>query len=388
MSKLDYLIQERCPNGVPTHPIGELFEYQQPTKNLVSSTDYVQSGTPVLTAGQTFILGYTKEKDGIYKASSNEPVIIFDDFTTAFKWVDFDFKAKSSAMKMIRAKSKSQIELRYLFHWMGDHNFRPGEHSRHWISVYSQIQIPWPPLDVQKEIVSILDNFTQLEAELEAELEARRTQYEATRDRLLDFSADLVSHPLRKMIMELGSAGVEYKTLGELLGTIPRGKRLTKSELPEGGLIPVFHGGLEPIGFTDQANTAAMTVMVINVGASAGTVGWSEKPFWCSDGCYAMPHSDLILPKYLYYCALSNQGLLVERVRKAGIPTLAADSVLALEIPVPPLKIQEEIVSILDKLDALCNDIAIGLPAEIAVRRKQYEYYRNKLLTFKELDAA
>jgi type I restriction enzyme S subunit len=251
-----------------------------------------------------------------------------------------------------------------------------------------EIRVQVPPLEVQREIVSILDKFTQLEAELEAELEVRRTQYEVTRDRLLDFSSDLDTHPLKNMIRELSPEGVDYIPLRDLLVTIPRGRRLTKSALPDDGSIPVFHGGLEPIGFTDKANTPAMTVMVINVGASAGTVGWSEKPFWCSDGCFALPHSTVLSPKYLYYCALANQHLLVEKVRKAGIPTLSASSVLELSIPVPPLEVQIEIVSMLDKLDILVNDITIGLPAEISARRKQYEYYRNKLLTFKELDAA
>jgi len=192
---------------------------------------------------------------------------------------------------------------------------------------------------------------------------------------------------LSGLIRELCPEGVEHRTLGELLRAIPRGRRLTKAKLPEGGSTPVFHGGLEPIGFTDNPNTPGMTVMVINVGASAGTVGCSEDPFWCSDGCFALPHSTLILSKYLYYCALANQRFFVGQVRKAGIPTLAAASVLSLSIPVPPLEIQKEVVSILDKLVALVNDMSYGLPAEIVARRKQYRYYRDKLLTFEELAA-
>jgi type I restriction enzyme S subunit len=181
-----------------------------------------------------------------------------------------------------------------------------------------------------------------------------------------------------ELIEELCPGGVEFKTLGGLLGAIPRGRRLTKSNLPDNGSIPVFHGGLEPIGFTDQPNTPAMTVMVINVGASAGTVGWSEKPFWCSDGCFALPHSNSILPKFLYYCALDKQEFFVEKVRRAGIPTLAASSVLSLSIPVPPIKIQEEIVSILDKF----TQLEAELEAELEARRTQYEVTRDRLLDF------
>ena len=108
---------EKLLNGaeVKWMPLGEVTTYEQPTNYLVKSTNYNDSfTTPVLTAGKTFILGYTNEEDGIYKASVS-PVIIFDDFTTANKWVDFDFKAKSSAMKMITSKDESKVLLRYIY---------------------------------------------------------------------------------------------------------------------------------------------------------------------------------------------------------------------------------------------------------------------------------
>ena len=110
MTKLEELIKEFCPSGVKCEKVGNAVEYEQPTKYIVASTDYIDcEGTPVLTAGQTFILGYTNEKDGIYAASKEKPVIIFDDFTGAFKWVDFPFKVKSSAMKMLTAKKDVAI---------------------------------------------------------------------------------------------------------------------------------------------------------------------------------------------------------------------------------------------------------------------------------------
>ena len=93
-------------------PLGEVADYEQPTKYLVKSKIYNDDfDTPVLTAGKTFFLGYTDEADGIYKAAEN-PVIIFDDFTTANKWVNFDFKAKSSAMKMITSKNELEVLLK------------------------------------------------------------------------------------------------------------------------------------------------------------------------------------------------------------------------------------------------------------------------------------
>lgn len=110
MSKLDELLRELCPHGVEYKKIGKIANYEQPSKYIVESTDYNDAfDVPVLTAGQTFILGYTNESTGIFRASKLNPVIIFDDFTGAFKWVDFSFKVKSSAMKIITASNDVSI---------------------------------------------------------------------------------------------------------------------------------------------------------------------------------------------------------------------------------------------------------------------------------------
>jgi len=182
-----------CPDGVEYVSIGNVVNYEQPSKYIVKSTDYSDEfSIPVLTAGQSFILGYTNEIDNIYKASKENPVIIFDDFTGAFKWVDFPFKVKSSAIKMLTANSDI-VTLRYIYHVMGNIGYSSDEHKRLWISIYSAIKIPVPPLPVQQEIVRILDNFTEstaeLTVELETELEARQKQYEYYRDKLLTFPA-------------------------------------------------------------------------------------------------------------------------------------------------------------------------------------------------------
>ncbi len=188
MSRLEKHIAEYCPDGVPYRPLGEILKFEQPGKYLVSSTAYDDSFlTPVLTAGQTFILGYTNEEVGIYPASSDQPVIIFDDFTTAFKWVDFPFKAKSSAMKMLRPKEDAGALFRYLYFAMLGIDFEPQEHARHWISRYANFTIPVPPLPVQEEIVQNLNLFTSLEAELKDELAARRRQFDYYRRELLAF---------------------------------------------------------------------------------------------------------------------------------------------------------------------------------------------------------
>lgn len=193
MRRLEQLINELCPDGVEYIEINKITEFEQPTKYIVKSTDYNDEfATPVLTAGQTFILGYTNECEGIYPASKDKPVIIFDDFTGAFKWVDFPFKVKSSAMKIITAKEDITF-LRYVYHIMGHLNFSSNEHKRLWISIYSMFRVPVPPIEVQREIVKILDNFTELIAELTEELTARKQQYEYYRDTLLSFNQEQCS---------------------------------------------------------------------------------------------------------------------------------------------------------------------------------------------------
>lgn len=133
--------------------LGSLLEYKQPTPYLVKSTDYNDDyETPVLTAGKTFILGYTNEPEGIYK--DKLPVIIFDDFTTDSKFVDFPFKAKSSAMKILTAREG--ISIKYVFEAMQMLDFTIGGHQRHWISIFSNLKIAIPEIAEQQKIASVL----------------------------------------------------------------------------------------------------------------------------------------------------------------------------------------------------------------------------------------
>lgn len=189
MSKLKELIDKLCPDGVEYTKLDNILDYEQPTPYIVKSTEYNDSyNTPVLTAGQTFILGYTNEQNGIYKADKNSPIIIFDDFTTSFHWVDFDFKVKSSAIKILKPKLTFKGSFKYVLYTMECINFEAVNHTRHWISKYSQFEIPLPPIEVQEEIVRILDNFTKCTAELQAELQAREEQYEYYRNKLLSLN--------------------------------------------------------------------------------------------------------------------------------------------------------------------------------------------------------
>lgn len=157
--------------------LGELLQYEQPTKYLVSSTDYSDNGVPVLTAGKTFILGYTKESSGIY---DNLPVIIFDDFVTESKYVDFPFKAKSSAMKMLTLKNDNN-NLRFVFEIMQMIDFPMTDHKRWWIGEYCHIVVKIPSFDEQNAIASVLSS---MDEEILA-LEAKQDKYAAIKQGMM-----------------------------------------------------------------------------------------------------------------------------------------------------------------------------------------------------------
>lgn len=174
----------------------------------------------------------------------------------------------------------------------------------------------------------------------------------------------------------LDGVEVEWKPLGEV-SCVLRGKRLTKKELNNEEIYPVFHGGIEPIGYYHEANRDAGSTMIINVGASAGTISFSPKRFWSSDGCFCFSHVPALNQKYLFYYLQSIEPSIRAKVRKAGIPTLDNKLVEKLLIPIPPIAVQEEIVDILDKF----TELEAELEAELEGRKRQYEYYRNQLLS-------
>lgn len=141
---------------------GDIFKYEQPTKYIVKSTDYDESfDVPVLTAGQSFVLGYTNETEGIKRATNENPVIIFDDFTTSSHYVDFPFKVKSSAMKLLDLKSKNE-DFYFSYLTLKNINFVPQSHERHWISKFSEFKIMMPSLNEQQKIGSFFQQLDNL----------------------------------------------------------------------------------------------------------------------------------------------------------------------------------------------------------------------------------
>ena len=381
---IDRLVAELCPDGVEYRPLGELLGYEQPTKYLVSSKDYDDSyPTPVLTAGKTFILGYTNEAEGIYPASKEEPVIIFDDFTTAFKWVEFPFKAKSSAMKMLTLKSGTDSLFKYVYYAMQCIVYNSSDHARQWISKYSNIEVPVPPLEIQEAIVEILDKFTNLEAELEAELEARTLQYEYYRDSLFE-ALDCPRVPL-------GS-----------LGTFVRGNGLQKKDLQESG-NPVIHYGqvftryglhedktlsyandevYDKLRKAEKGNLVIATTSENDEDVCKALAWLGETPAGISGDAYIYRHE--MNPKYVSYFFTTHdfQRQKLRHITGTKVRRVSGKNLETIEIPLPSLEEQQRIVDILDRFDSLTTSLSEGLPAELAARRSQYEYYRDQLLTF------
>lgn len=181
------------------------------------------------------------------------------------------------------------------------------------------------------------------------------------------------------MIKKLCPKGVEYKTISEV-AEVNRGVRLVRSQLAESGDYPVYQNCLTPMGYYENSNCKGNTTYVIAAGA-AGEIGYSYTAFWAADDCYYFKCSDSLSSRFLYHMLLWKQPAIKAKVRRASIPRLARNHVEQLLIPVPPLPIQEEIVRILDSFTKLEAE----LEAELEARRQQYEFYRDKLLSFNEL---
>ena len=262
----------------------------------------------------------------------------------------------------------------YLKHFLQNYikkYFKNGSVPYITLPMLKSFQIPLPPLPIQQEIVNILDKFTELEAELEAELEGRKKQYEHYRNTLLTFGDD-----------------VEWKELGEVCDIYTGGEPpidFTKDMDINGNYIyPIYGNGRDIYGYSKTYKVDRDAVCISSIGANTGTVFYYTKNFTPIIRLKVLiPNNFNLITKYLYYVATA-----INFVSKnsGGIPNMNASDVKRHKIPVPPLPVQEKIVAILDKFDKLVNNIKEGLPAEIALRRKQYEFYRNKLLDFKEME--
>ena len=278
---------------------------------------------------------------------------------------------------LITIDDTNELNYKFLFYWLSveaqKYVYAGMGNPKLMSNQVAKILIPLPPLSVQEEIVRILDKFTTLEAELEAELDCRKRQYEYYRNQLLSFDM------LNKREQRLNN--VNIKSLEEIV-EIKRGRRLVRKELSGTGRYAVFQNSMTPLGYFDNSNVDGDSTFIISAGA-AGEIGYSSVDFWAADDIYYFIPSTMVCSKYLYYFLLTKQSAIKGQVRRASVPRLAKSAFAKIQIPIPSLSEQQRIVSILDKFDTLVNSISEGLPKEIELRRKQYEYYREQLLSFR-----
>ena len=346
----------KLPNGWTQSTFEECLQYEQPTKYIVKSTKYNNNyKTPVLTAGKSFILGYTNETDGIF---TQTPVIIFDDFTTDTKFVDFHFKVKSSAMKILRPNGKADIK--FLYYLMQIIYHRSDTHKRYWISEYSKIKIPLPPLETQKQIAERLDFLFD---KIDKALQLLNENKEYIKKYRLSILKDAFECKLTRP-----SKNWEIKTLGEVCEINPKNKlddNLEVSFIPMNLILDKFQNKFSyeikkwkdiKKGYTHlQNNCIALAkitpcfengkcVILRNLknGYGAGT----------TELIILLPNSKKILIEYIFY--FMNTQYFMEQGKRnfkgsVGQLRIGTDFITNFKIPIPPLEIQKEIVSILDE---------------------------------------
>lgn len=184
---------------------------------------------------------------------------------------------------------------------------------------------------------------------------------------------------LQELIQKLCPDRVEYSSLGKYID-IYTGIQFNKKDMSEVGTYPVLNGGVNPSGFTEKFNEQENTITISQGGASAGYVNWMKCKFWAGAHCFIVkPNINILNNRYLYFLLKNSEQRLMQSKHGAGIPGLNRDKIRNLIIPIPPLAVQEEIARILDHF----TNIAAELQAELQARKKQYEYYRNRLFDLK-----
>ena len=307
---------------------------------------------------QDYVSGYIF--DGVFILVGEDGSVITSRGTPIVTWAEGKIWVNNHAHIISQIDG---VNLRYLFHYLQTVNVTPlihGNIPKLTGKDFRAIPVPLPPLPIQQEIVRILDTFTNLTAELTAELTARRKQYEYYRDELLTFGEDVSR-------VQLG-----------LVCDFKYGKG---NNIPnETGEYPVY--GCNGIVSTTNTFNSEDAPIIGHIG-SAGVVNWGKgKHFVTYNGTICRVKADKIRSRYAYYVLNS---LHLERFVKGSQPFLSYGDFSKVLIPLPPIERQDEIVRILDQFDYFCNDLTSGIPAEISARQKQYEYYRDQLLTFKRI---
>lgn len=376
MSKLDELIRELCPDGVEAKKLKDFLVIK-------NGSDYRSFGTgdyPVYGSGgiMTYIDRYAYDKPSVLiprKGSIDKLYYVEKPFWN----VDTIFYTEIDTTKAIPRYVYYCLQQKHL----EEYNTAGGVPSLTQ-KVLNNIEILVPPLGIQREIVRILDNFTNLAAELAAELAARQKQYAFYRNKLLTFG-------------KIEGARIERIPLGDI-GSICMCKRILKSQTNTVGGVPFYKIGT--FGKKADSYISQETfdkyrskynfpkkgdVLISAAGTIGRTVVYDGEPAYFQDSNIVWIDNDesIVLNSYLRYC----YELKPWKASEGGtIPRLYNDNIAKAVIAVPPIEEQKRIVSILDRFDAICNDLTSGLPAEIEARQKQYEHYRDRLLSFKELN--
>ena len=383
MSKLDELIRELCPDGVEHKKLVDAVSIER-GKRVVRSQLSISGKYPVYQNSLT-PLGYHTD----YNYNANTTFIIV---AGAAGEIGFSDKAFWAADDCFAVVCPENVLNRYIYHLLLNNQnqlvskVRKASIPRLSRSAIENLVIPIPPLDVQREIVRILDNFTELTveltAELTAELIARQKQYAFYRNKLLTFG-------------KTEGARIERIPLGDI-GSICMCKRILKSQTNTVGGVPFYKIGT--FGKKADSYISQETfdeyrlkynfpkkgdVLISAAGTIGRTVVYDGEPAYFQDSNIVWIDNDesVVLNSYLRYC----YELKPWKVSSGGtIQRLYNDNIAKAVITVPPLDVQSRIVNVLDNFEKICSDLNIGLPAEIEARQKQYEYYRDKLLTFAE----
>ena len=407
MSRLENLIQQLCPDGVEYKRLEELFDTKNGYTPSKSNSSYWENGTipwfrmeDIRENGR--ILGeasqYVAECAVKGKPFPANSIIIATSATIGeHALITVPSLANQRFTYLILRKHYQKLfDIHFLFYYC----FKLDEHCRsnlnqgNFASVdmikFAKFKFPLVPLEVQQEIVRILDQFTELTAELTVELTARKKQYEYYRDKLLTFGYDVSLATLGDVAIVTKLAGFEftkyvrYSDSGKVIAL--RGLNVKNGKLD-----------LTDVKYIDNSDFSKLTRSKLHVGdmlfTYVGTIGQvalideEDKYYLAPNVALIRSIDDRLSPQYMrYYFQSSNfwKTQINKLLQSSSMQNIPMEKIRKFVIPLPSLEEQHRIVSILDRFDVLCNDLTSGLPAEIEARRKQYEYYRDKLLTFKE----
>ena len=377
MTHLEQLIQDLCPNGVHWYSVNDLIK--QKIVHTVSASiklkrnQYLTEGTtPIISQEEEFISGYTNITD---KNICQREYVCFGDHSEHIKYIDFAFVQGADGLKIMYC-NQDALSAKYFYYTVSNFYKKHCNYERHF-KYLQELQIPLPPLAVQSEIVRILDEFTLYKSELAAELAARLQQYEYYRDQLLTFD-DTVK---RVKLGEVGKMQYGYPFNASLFTDEKNDKPIIRIR----DVVPA-HANTYYNGNVDDLENYIIRRGDMPVGMD----GYFNMAKWNDDNAYlnqrvckiSTANSKVVLDGFLFHFLKPTFKIIEQNTAGGSVIHLSAKVINNILIPLPPLSEQERIVSILDRFDKLCHDIREGLPAEIDLRQKQYEHYRDKLLTF------